>query len=176
MGGWVGWGALCVGWWCQDRHACKRSSFCAPCFIRSLLHVADGRCWRDGDPVSLGCLLWKGHLQSLDILMESLDCWLERSSLWNICVSGSRICMALWSCVFLQRGSLNNVTLPRGLRSITVGFCFDQSLDVVTLPRGFQSIASGNHFDQSPDNVTLLGGQQILTFGDGSTSFWITWL
>ena len=42
--------------------------------------------------------------------------------------------------------SLDNVTLPSGLRSLTFGFFFNQSLDNTTLPSGLQSVTFGKGF------------------------------
>ena len=63
---------------------------------------------------------------------------------------------------FNQR--LDNVTWPAGLQSLTFGREFNHSLENVTWPAGLQSIGFGEHFNQSLDNVTWPAGLQSLTF------------
>ena len=40
--------------------------------------------------------------------------------------------------------------------------CFDQSMDKVTLPSGLQSLTFGDRYDQSMDQMTLPSGLQSL--------------
>ena len=78
---------------------------------------------------------------------------------------GQQICMALWTNAFWQRWSLDNVTLPSGLQSITFGFRLDQSPDAVTLPSDLQGIPFGFCFVQGLGAVSLPSGLQSVTFG-----------
>ena len=61
--------------------------------------------------------------------------------------------------------SMDNTTLPSGLQSLTFGWDFNQSMDNMTLPSGLQSLTFGVGFNQSMDNTTLPSGLQSLTFG-----------
>ena len=60
---------------------------------------------------------------------------------------------------------LENGTLPGSLQSLSFGGAFNQSLEIVTLPGNLQSLTFGWNFDQSLENVTLPGSLQSLTFG-----------
>ena len=62
--------------------------------------------------------------------------------------------------------SLDGVTLPSNLQSLTFGDEFNQSLDGVTLPSNLQSLTFGGAFNQSLEGVTLPSNLQSLTFGD----------
>ena len=59
----------------------------------------------------------------------------------------------------------DNVTLSSGLRSLTLGGCFKQSVDNVVLPSGLQSLTFGACFNQKMDKLTLPGSLQSLIFG-----------
>ena len=56
------------------------------------------------------------------------------------------------------------MTWPAGLRTLTFGQNFNQSLDNVTWPAGLQSLTFGEHFEQSFANVTWPAGLESLTF------------
>ena len=107
----------------------------------------------------------------------------------------------VWLLVMVFNQSLDNVTWPAGLQSLTFGqarfqsepgqcdmasrpsmFDFwridfnqnldnvswtNQSLDNMTWPAGLQSLTFGDNFNQSLDNVTWPAGLQSLTFGEG---------
>jgi len=60
--------------------------------------------------------------------------------------------------------SLDNVTWPAGLQSLTFEGLFNQSVENVTWPAGLQRLSFGRKFDQSLDNVTWPAGLQSLTF------------
>ena len=60
---------------------------------------------------------------------------------------------------------MDNVNLPNGLKTLTFGHCFNQSMDCVNLPPAMQSLTFGGRFNQSMENVTLPNGLQSLTFG-----------
>ena len=61
--------------------------------------------------------------------------------------------------------SLDNVTWPAGLRSLTFGEAFNQRLDNVTWPAGLQRLTFGKNFQQSLGKVTWPAGLQSLTLG-----------
>lgn len=52
-----------------------------------------------------------------------------------------------------------------GLRSLTFGSHFDQSLDDVKLPGSLRHLTFGDHFDQSLDNAILPSSLESLTLG-----------
>ena len=54
--------------------------------------------------------------------------------------------------------SLDNVTLPAGLQSLTFGQSFNQSMENVMLPAGLQVLDFGHYFDHSLESVTLPSG------------------
>ncbi|CAK9040094.1 unnamed protein product, partial [Durusdinium trenchii] len=62
--------------------------------------------------------------------------------------------------------SLERVTLPSSLQSLTFGHFFNQSLEGVTLPSSLQTLTFGEYFDQSLEGVTLPSSLQTLTFGN----------
>ena len=72
---------------------------------------------------------------------------------------------AYWCVV---HGSLYTASLPSGLKNLTFGLRFNQSLDNVSLPSGLQSLTFGSAFNQSLDNVSVPSGLQSLTFGGDS--------
>ena len=87
------------------------------------------------------------------------------------------LCLADLGVNFNQ--SLDNLTWPAGLQSLTFGWCFSQSLDDVTWPAGLQSLTFGEYsdasqsvlstFNQGLDNLTWPAGFQSLTFGEISS-------
>ena len=66
--------------------------------------------------------------------------------------------------------SLERVTLPSSLQSLSFGNCFNQSLERVTLPSSLQSLSFGHEsskldFNQSLERVTLPSSLQSLSVG-----------
>ena len=61
--------------------------------------------------------------------------------------------------------SLDGVTLPSNLDSLTFGGAFNQSLDRVALPHSLQSLTFGRDFDQSMEGVALPDSLFHLGFG-----------
>ena len=57
------------------------------------------------------------------------------------------------------------MNLPSGLRSLTFGEDFNQSLQPVTWPSSLRSLSLGDAFNQSLENVLLPDSLQYLTFG-----------
>ena len=55
--------------------------------------------------------------------------------------------------------------LPAGLRTLTFGELFNQSLDKTALPACLQTLTFGYCFNQSLDKTALPAGLQTLTFG-----------
>ena len=55
--------------------------------------------------------------------------------------------------------------LPLGLKSLTFGNRFNQSLQGVTLPGSLQTLSFGSDFDQSLEGVILPSSLKSLTFG-----------
>eukprot|EP00434_Breviolum_minutum_P007396 symbB.v1.2.006527.t2/scaffold389.1/size214891/2 len=97
-----------------------------------------------------------------EIVLEGITQIHGIQSLENITLPGS-----LQSLTFGNgfNQSLENVILPGGLQSLTFGDGFDQSLENVTLPSSLQSLTFGNGFDESMENITLPSSLQSLTFG-----------
>eukprot|EP00438_Fugacium_kawagutii_P034288 Skav220345 [mRNA] locus=scaffold2224:151673:170259:+ [translate_table: standard] len=58
-----------------------------------------------------------------------------------------------------------DLTLPSGLRHLTVGSLFNESLQQVNLPRGLQSLVLGNSFNQVLEKNALPASLERLTFG-----------
>eukprot|EP00435_Cladocopium_sp_Y103_P008328 s555_g2.t1 len=63
--------------------------------------------------------------------------------------------------------SLDGVTLPKSLRTLTFGVSFNQSLDAVDLPNSLQNLSFGRNFSKCLDGVAFPGSLRLLTFGDG---------
>ena len=61
--------------------------------------------------------------------------------------------------------SLDGMNLPSGLQSLTFDYHFNQSLDHLKLPSSLNSLKFGYCFDQTLDRVNLPSGLQSLTFG-----------
>ena len=64
--------------------------------------------------------------------------------------------------------TLEGVTLPDSLQSLTFGRDFNQSLEHVTLPSSLHSLTFGYNFDQSMEG----NGGCVLANGSSKLDFW----
>ncbi|CAK9059862.1 Putative F-box and FNIP repeat-containing protein L60 [Durusdinium trenchii] len=62
--------------------------------------------------------------------------------------------------------SLEGVTFPSSLQTLTFAYSFNESLKGVALPSSLLSLTFGSRFNQSLEGVTLPSSLQTLTFGD----------
>ena len=58
------------------------------------------------------------------------------------------------------------VRFPHGLKSLTFGLCFNQSMDYVELPASLEFLIFGESFNQSLEHLILPDGLQSLTFSE----------
>ena len=78
--------------------------------------------------------------------------------------------------------SLERVTFPSSLHSLSLGYEFDRSLEGVNLPMGLQSLTLTHFFNKSLSHVTLPEGLKSLSFGGKESGIFnqnlehMTWL
>ena len=90
----------------------------------------------------------------------------DRSCLWGVQIFTASSQKWYEILIFdkLNR-TLEKVSLPSSLQSLTFGFSFNQTLERVSLPSCLQSLTFGCNFNQSLTGVILPSSLQSLTFG-----------